>query len=33
LREDQVQPSLLQEEALALAPEPARSAFAVPKVL
>lgn len=32
-REDRVLPSLPQEEALALAPEQARSAFAVPKVI
>jgi aspartyl-tRNA(Asn)/glutamyl-tRNA(Gln) amidotransferase subunit C len=32
-REDRVLPSLPQEEALSLAPEQARSAFAVPKVI
>jgi aspartyl-tRNA(Asn)/glutamyl-tRNA(Gln) amidotransferase subunit C len=32
-REDRVIPSLPQEEALALAPEEARAAFAVPKVI
>jgi aspartyl-tRNA(Asn)/glutamyl-tRNA(Gln) amidotransferase subunit C len=32
-RGDRVQPSFSQEEALAIAPEQARSAFVVPKVL